>query len=65
MPNVMPPAEYIGGALCDSTVIPFLVPRRKVWLNGLCSSAAFKAVQDSEKAILSPNSVQNTIQVDP
>jgi len=21
-----------GGALCESSVIPFLVPRRKVWL---------------------------------
>jgi len=22
----------IGGALCESSVIPFLVPRRKLWL---------------------------------
>jgi len=22
----------IGGAICESSVIPFLVPRRKVWL---------------------------------
>jgi len=25
------PAEYIGGILCESSVISFLVPRRKVW----------------------------------
>jgi len=28
------PAEY-SGALCESSVIPFLVPRRKVWLTPL------------------------------
>jgi len=26
------PAEYVGGALCESSVIPFLVARRKFWL---------------------------------
>jgi len=34
----------IGGALCESSVIPFLVLRRKVWLapaaGGRCSDAA-------------------------
>ena len=34
----------IGGALCKSSVIPFLVPRRIVWLmpaaGVLCSNAA-------------------------
>jgi len=37
------PAEY-GGALCESSVIPFLVPRRKFWLTTAarvpCSNAA-------------------------
>jgi len=39
MPNVMAAQPNTGGALGESTVIPFLVPRHKVWLNGLCSSA--------------------------
>jgi len=34
----------IGGAACESSVIPFLVPGRKVWLTPIarvpCSSAA-------------------------
>jgi len=34
----------IGGALCKSSIIPFLVPRRKVWLTPAagvqCSNAA-------------------------
>jgi len=32
MPNVMAGQPNIGGALCESSVIPFLVPRRKVQL---------------------------------
>jgi len=32
MPNVMAALPSIGGALCESSVIPFLAPRRKVWL---------------------------------
>jgi len=34
MPNVMAAQPSIGGALCESSVglIPFLVPRRKIWL---------------------------------
>jgi len=32
MPNVMAAQPNIGGALCESSVIPFLVPRHKVWL---------------------------------
>jgi len=32
MPNVMAAQPNIGGALCESSVIPFIVPRRKVWL---------------------------------
>ena len=44
MPNVMAALLNIGGALCKSFVITFLVPRRKVWLTPaagvLCSNAA-------------------------
>jgi len=32
MPNVMAALQNIGGALCESSVIPFLVPCREVWL---------------------------------
>jgi len=32
MPNVMASLPNIGGALCESSVIPCLVRRRKVWL---------------------------------
>jgi len=32
MPNVMAAQPNIGGALCESSVIPFLVPRQKLWL---------------------------------
>ena len=44
MPNVMAAKPNIGGALCDSSVSAFLVPRRKVWLTPAaevpCSNAA-------------------------
>jgi len=32
MPNVMAALPNIGGTLCESLVIPFIVPHRKVWL---------------------------------
>jgi len=32
MPNLMAARPNIGGALCESSIIPFLVPRRDVWL---------------------------------
>jgi len=32
MPNVMAAQPNIDGALCETSVIPFLVPRSKVWL---------------------------------
>jgi len=42
--NVMAAMPNIGGTLCESSVIPFFVPRRKVWLTPaagmLCSNAA-------------------------
>jgi len=44
MPNVIAAQPNIGGALCEGSVIPFLVPRRKVWLTPTgrvpCSNAA-------------------------
>ena len=44
MPNVVVAQPNIGGALCESSVIPFLVPYRKVWLTlaaeVACSNAA-------------------------
>ena len=44
MPNAMAVLPNIGGALCESSIIPFLVPRHKVWLTPaagvLCSKAA-------------------------
>jgi len=44
MPNVMAAQPNIGGALCESSVIPFLVRRHKVWLTAAarvpCSNAA-------------------------
>ena len=44
MPNLMAAQLNIGGALCESCVITFLVPRRKVWLTSVagvsCSNAA-------------------------
>jgi len=44
MPNVMAAKPNIGGALYESSVVPFLVPRRKVSLTPtarvLCSNTA-------------------------
>jgi len=44
MPNVMAAQPNIGGAVCESSVIPFLVQRREVWLTPAagvpCSNAA-------------------------
>jgi len=44
MPDVMAAQPNIDGALRESSVIPFLVPRRKVWLTAAdgvpCSNAA-------------------------
>jgi len=40
MPNVMAAQPNIGGAVCESSVIPFLVPRHKVWLTTLLECRA-------------------------
>jgi len=38
MANVMAAQPNIGGALCESSVIPFHVLRRNVWLTRCCSA---------------------------
>jgi len=49
MPNVMAALPNIGGAFCKSSVIPFLLRRRKVWVTPVdgvpCSNAANRARQ--------------------
>jgi len=44
MSNVMAALLNIGGAVCESRVIPFLVPHRKLWMTPTarvpCSNAA-------------------------
>jgi len=44
MPNVMAAQPNIGGAVCESSAVPFLVLCRKVWLTPTgqvrCSNAA-------------------------
>jgi len=43
MPNVMAAQLNIGGAVCESSIIPFLAPGHNVWLTAaarvLCSNA--------------------------
>ena len=43
MPSVMAAQLNIGGAFCESAVIPLLVPRRKVWLKS--DARCWSAVQ--------------------
>ena len=50
MPNVMAAQPIIGGALCESSVIPFLVPRLKVWLR---PAAAFLCILYFERSACS------------
>ena len=44
MPNVMAAQLNLGGAHCKSSIMPFLVQRRKVWLTAAagvpCSNGA-------------------------
>ena len=44
MPNAMAAQRNVGAVFCESSVIPLLVPRRKVWLTPAagvpCSNAA-------------------------
>jgi len=48
MPNVMAAQPNIGGAACESSVIPFLVPRRKVWLMSAAGVPRCNAVNIGE-----------------
>jgi len=49
------PAEYIGGTLCESSVIPFLVPRRKVWLTPAAGVSCSNAANIRERKTWSPS----------
>ena len=52
MPNVMAARPNIDVALCESSVIPFLVPRRKLWLTpaaGLPYSTGGTAANTGER----------------
>jgi len=49
MPNVMAAEPNIGGALCESSVIPFLVPRRKVLLTPAAGVPCSNAVNIGER----------------
>ena len=43
MPNVMAALPNTGGALCERSVIPFLVPHCKVWLTPMLEYRAVYA----------------------
>jgi len=49
MPNVMATLPNIGVAVCESSVIPFLVPRRKVWLRPATEVPRSNAVNVRER----------------
>jgi len=49
MPNVMSTQPNIGGALCESSVIPFLVPCRKVCLTPSVPVPCSNAVKIGER----------------
>jgi len=48
MPNVMAARPNIGGALCESSVIPFLVARPKFWLTIAARVPCNKAANTGE-----------------
>jgi len=49
MPNMMAAWPNIDGALCESSVIPFLVPRRKLWLTPAAGLPCSNAVNTGER----------------
>ena len=49
MPNVMAALPNIGGALCESSVISFLVPRRKLWLTPTARVSCSKGANIGER----------------
>jgi len=49
MPDVMATQPNTGGTLCDSFVIPFLVPRHKLWLNAAAQVPCSHTVNTGER----------------
>ena len=50
MPNVVAAQPNICGAICESSIISFLVPRRKVWLMPLVEChAAMLPIQENAR----------------
>jgi len=49
MPNVTAALPNIGDALCESSVILFLVPRQKVWLTPAAGEPCSNAVNIGER----------------
>jgi len=51
MPNVMAAQPNIGGALCESSVIPFLVPRHRVQLTTTAQVSCSHTVNTGERMV--------------
>ena len=49
MPNVMVALSSIGGTLCKSSVIPFLVPHHEVWLTPAAPVPCINAANIAER----------------
>jgi len=49
MPNVMDAQPNTGDALCESSVTPFLVARRKFWLTPTVRAPCSNAVNIGER----------------
>jgi len=57
MPHVMAAQPNIGGAVCESFVIPFLVLRRKVWLTPAAGVPCSNAKTWTQSEFKSPENV--------
>jgi len=61
MPNVMAAQANIGRAVCESSLIPFLVPRHKVWLISAagvpCSDTANVGARLGRKVSFAPDKI--------
>jgi len=62
MPNVMASQpNIIGGTLCENSVIPFLVARRKFWLTAAaqvpCSNAAIENARLGTQSDFAPDKI--------
>ena len=49
MPNVMAAEATMGGALCESSTIPFLVSRRKTWLTSTAGVSCSYSANTKER----------------